>query len=226
MKWLALATDFDGTIATEGVVPPATIQALARARQCGLVTLLVTGRALGDFAQLDFDLKWFNLVVAENGAVLFDPHSGVETLLAPPPSIKFVESLRQQGVSPLSVGLTIVATVEPHEVTVLETIKRMGLELVVTFNKGSVMILPAGINKASGLNAALERLDMPASAVVGVGDAENDHAFLKQCGLAVAVANALPSVQETAGFVTKGAAGEGVVELITLLLNDELESLH
>ncbi|MDB6139819.1 MAG: phosphoglycolate phosphatase [Verrucomicrobiaceae bacterium] len=226
MKWLALATDFDGTIATEGVVPPTTVQALARARQCGLVTLLVTGRELGDFTQLDFDLKWFNLVVAENGAVLFDPHSGVETLLAPPPSIEFVESLRQQGVSPLSVGLTIVATVEPHEVTVLETIKRMGLELVVTFNKGSVMILPAGVNKASGLNAALEQLDMPASAVVGVGDAENDHAFLRQCGLAVAVANALPSVQEAAGFVTQGAAGEGVAELITLLLNDELESLH
>ncbi len=226
MKWLALATDFDGTIATEGVVPIATTQALAHARQSGLVTLLVTGRELDDFASLDFDLKWFNLVVAENGAVLFDPHSGIETLLAPAPSIEFAEDLRRQGVTPLSVGRTIVATVEPHEITVLETIKRMGLELMITFNKGSVMILPPGINKASGLLAALEHLDLPAESVVGVGDAENDHAFLQQCGLAVAVANALPSVKEAAGLVTEGAAGEGVAELITLLLNDELEHLH
>ncbi len=226
MKWLALATDFDGTIATEGIVPLATTQALAHARQCGLITLLVTGRELRDFADLDFDLKWFTLVVAENGAVLFDPHTGVETLLAQPPDIAFVEDLRRQGVEPLSVGKTIVATCEPHEVTVLETIKRRGLELVVTFNKGSVMILPPGINKASGLLAALEELDLPAQAVVGVGDAENDHAFLKQCGLAVAVANALPSLQEYAGLVTEGAAGDGVAELITRLLNDELEDLH
>ncbi|MDB6138141.1 MAG: HAD-superfamily hydrolase, subfamily [Verrucomicrobiaceae bacterium] len=226
MKWLALATDFDGTLATEGVVSQTTTQALAHARQCGLITLLVTGRELRDFADLGFDLKWFNLVVAENGAVLFDPHSGVETLLAPPPPIEFVEELRRQGVAPLSVGMTIVATFEPHEVTVLETIKQMGLELVVTFNKGSVMILPPGINKASGLAAALDVLDLPAEAVVGVGDAENDHAFLKQCGLAVAVANALPSLQEYAGLVTEGAAGEGVTELIGKILNDELEALH
>ncbi len=226
MKWLALATDFDGTIATHGVVPTNTLRALAHARQNGLVLILVTGRELRDFGPLGFDLTWFNLVVAENGAVLYEPQTAVETLLAPAPSTDLVEDLHAQGVEPLSVGMTIVATEEPHEVTVLESIKRLGLELVVTFNKGSVMVLPAGVNKASGLTAALERLDLPADLVVGVGDAENDHAFLKQCGLAVAVANALPAVKESADFVTTGEAGEGVAELITLLLNDELEDLH
>ncbi len=226
MKWLALATDFDGTLAHDGVVPDVTLQALARARQCGLVTILVTGRELRDFGPLGFDLKWFNLVVAENGAVLFDPATAMESLLAPAPSADFVEELRRQNVSPLSVGMSIVATEEPHEVIVIETIKRLGLELAVTFNKGAVMILPAGVNKASGLSAALEKLDLPADAVVGVGDAENDHAFLKQCGLAVAVANALPSVKESARLVTQGKAGEGVAELISSILNDELESLH
>lgn len=225
MKWQLLATDFDGTLATEGVISLGTLQALADVRHQGLGVILVTGRELSDFGRLGVDLKWFNLVVAENGAVLFDPHTGAETLLAAPPSIEFVEELRRQQVTPLSVGLTIVATCEPHEVIVLETIKRMGLELVMTFNKGAVMILPPGVNKASGLLAALEELQIPAESVVGVGDGENDHAFLALCGLPVAVANAIPSLQETAHLVTHGAASEGVEELIAMLLSGDLPAL-
>ena len=37
---------------------------------------------------------------------------------------------------------------------VLEAIRDLGLELQVIFNKGSVMVLPAGVNKATGLTAA------------------------------------------------------------------------
>jgi hypothetical protein len=54
----------------------------------------------------------------------------------------------------ISIGRVIVATWEPHETTVLETIRDRGLELQVIFNKGAVMVLPAGVNKASGMDAA------------------------------------------------------------------------
>ena len=73
-----------------------------------------------------------------------------------------------------------------------ETIRELGLELQVIFNKGAVMVLPAGVNKATGLAAALESLGLSPHNAVGVGDAENDHAFLALCECAVAVANALP----------------------------------
>ena len=223
-KWRLLATDFDGTIAHHGVVSPTTQQALRRARDEGLDVLLVTGRELRDFAGLDIDLSLFNLVVAENGAVLYDPLSAAQTLLAPAPTPEFVAELERRGVTPLSVGLTIVATVEPHEVTVIEVIKEMGLELTVTFNKGAVMILPSNVNKATGMSAALEKMQIPASAVVGVGDAENDHAFLSHCGLAVAVSNALPALKEHAHWVTQGKAGEGVTELIEGLLSGQFDA--
>jgi hypothetical protein len=36
----------------------------------------------------------------------------------------------------------------------------MGLELQVTFNKGAVMLLPSGVNKATGLRRALEGLTL------------------------------------------------------------------
>ena len=59
----------------------------------------------------------------------------------------------------------------------LETIRDLGLEFQITFNKGAVMVLPAGVNKASGLAAAIGELGLSPLKVVGVGDAENDHAF-------------------------------------------------
>jgi haloacid dehalogenase-like hydrolase len=52
------------------------------------------------------------------------------------------------------------------------------------------------------------------SQTIGIGDAENDHAFLGMFGTAVAVANALPSIKEVADYVTAGARGAGVIEVI------------
>ena len=104
----------------------------------------------------------------------------------------------------------IVATWEPHEKTVLETIRDCGLELQVIFNKGAVMVLPAGVNKATGLRAALAELNLSPHNAVGVGDAENDHAFLSICECSVAVANALPAVKEKADIVTFADHGAGV----------------
>jgi len=61
------------------------------------------------------------------------------------------------------------------------TLAALGLELQVVFNKGAVMVLPSGVSKATGLRAALAELDLSPRNVVGVGDAENDHAFLALC---------------------------------------------
>jgi hydroxymethylpyrimidine pyrophosphatase-like HAD family hydrolase len=61
-------------------------------------------------------------------------------------------------------------------------IRELGLELQIIFNKGAVMVLPAGVSKASGLEAALALLELLPHDVAGIGDAENDHAFLRLCG--------------------------------------------
>jgi hydroxymethylpyrimidine pyrophosphatase-like HAD family hydrolase len=93
-------------------------------------------------------------------------------------------------------------------------IRDVGLELQIIFNKGAVTVLPSGINKASGLAAALEELEISPHYVVGVGDAENDHAFLRACGCAAAVANALPMLKESADVITEATRGAGVSELM------------
>ena len=138
---------------------------------------------------------------------------------APPPA--FLEALRGRGV-PISVGRSIVATWEPHQAAVLDVIRELGLELHVVFNKGAVMVLPPQVNKATGLAAALAELKLSPHNAVGVGDAENDHAFLAACECAVAVANALPALKDRADFVTLGDHGAGVEELIDHLIADDL----
>jgi Mrp family chromosome partitioning ATPase len=109
---------------------------------------------------------------------------------------------------------------------VLEAIRDSGLELQVIFNKGAVMVLPDGVNKATGLAAALDVMELSPRNVVGIGDAENDHAFLRMCECSVAVANALATVKETAGLVTSKARGEGVEELIDLLIETDLKGIE
>ena len=217
LPFRALATDYDGTLAHDGAVPKTTLAALQKLKAAGYRLILVTGRELHELAGIFPELSWFDLAVLENGAVLFHPASGeCEALAAPPPS-SFVKRLHERGL-PLQVGKVIVATWEPHEQEVLEAIKDLGLELQVIFNKGSVMVLPSGVNKATGLHTAAARLGLDVTQVAGVGDAENDHAFLEICGLSVAVANALPSIKERVKMVTRGDHGKGVEELIERLL--------
>jgi hydroxymethylpyrimidine pyrophosphatase-like HAD family hydrolase len=220
MQYRVLASDYDGTLADHGTVDVATIQALQRFRSSGRILVLVTGRELADLKQVFAYSELFEYVVTENGATLYQPVTGVEETLAPPPPEPFVELLRQRGV-PVSVGRSIVATVQPYENVVLHTIRDLGLELQVIFNKGAVMVLPSAVNKATGLMAALSHLMIPKEAVVAIGDGENDHSLLGAAGLGIAVQNAVPLLKEAAAFVTEQPASRGVIEVIDRWLAHE-----
>jgi hydroxymethylpyrimidine pyrophosphatase-like HAD family hydrolase len=224
MRYHLLATDYDATLATDGTVAVETVDALNDVRATGRRIVLVTGRELDDLMSVHPDLAVFERVVAENGALLYRPATKEKTRLAEPPPAALLAALRKRGVAPLSTGEVIIATREPHETTVLDAIRELGLELQVIFNKGAVMILPAGVNKATGLTAALQELKISPHNVVGVGDAENDHSFLKLCERSAAVAGALPAIRDIADLVLDGDAGVGVRELAAALVADDLEA--
>ncbi|MBE3559753.1 MAG: HAD family hydrolase [Ktedonobacteraceae bacterium] len=225
MHYLALACDYDGTLATHGKVHEETIQALERVVASGRKLILVTGRILADLQHVFDRLDLFDYIVAENGAVLYHPATTSEKRLGEAPPERFIQMLRARGVTPLATGSVITATTQPHETSALAAIRALGLELQVIFNKGAVMILPEGINKGTGLAAALRELKFSAHNVAGIGDAENDHSFLQMCECSVAVANALPALKEQADFTTSGSHGAGVVELIEHLLADDLQEI-
>ena len=224
MRYLGLATDYDGTIASHGRVSQETIDALVAVGESGRKLVLVTGRELPDVLQVFPQADIFDRIIAENGALLYRPERKEELLLAEAPPQEFVTRLQRQ-IPDLAAGRVIVATGEPNETIVLETIRAMGLELQVIFNKGSVMVLPSGVNKASGLSAALRELSLSPHNVVGIGDAENDHAFLSLCECSVAVSDALPMVKERCDLVMEAPDGAGVIELCARLLENDLEDL-
>ena len=221
MYLIAFATDYDGTLAHHGQVDDPTLAALERLKASGRKLLMVTGRELPDLKRVFDRLDLFDLVIAENGSLLYFPDTHEERPVAEAPPEALVAALRARNVSPLSVGRGIIATWEPNQSAVLEAIRDLGLEWQIIFNKGAVMVLPPGVNKATGLVAGLEALALSSLNVLAIGDAENDHAFLTASGCAVAVANALDAVKDTADLVTTADHGAGVAEAIDALIADE-----
>jgi hydroxymethylpyrimidine pyrophosphatase-like HAD family hydrolase len=225
MQYLALASDYDGTLAHDGHVSRITLAAVQRLKDSGRKFILVTGRELPELQAAFPDIGICDAVVAENGALLYWPATQKEETLAEPPSPAFIAEMTTRGVQPFSVGRVIFATWRPHEVEVLEVIQQLGLESHIIFNKKAVMVLPSGVNKATGLAKVLKKLKIGPHHVVGVGDAENDHAFLDSCSVAVAVENALPALKEKCDLVTSADHGRGVIELIDRLVASDLQEL-
>lgn len=214
MRWEAWLFDYDGTLASEGKVAQSTLQAVLRLKATGARLLLVSGREKEELFEVFPEAKAFDLLVLENGPLLFSPSTREERLLGPPPPPPFVRELITRRVAPLSIGRCVVATTRSHDSVVSEAIARGGYRLDRIYNHQSLMVLPRGMSKATGARAALQALGIEPARAVAVGDAENDLELLGCCGLRIAVSNAIPELKRIAHRVTRGAAGEGVSEAI------------
>ena len=209
-----LACDYDGTIAEDGRVPPDTAAVLARVRESGRRLFLVTGRMLDDLKSVCPDVdRMFDLVVAENGGLLYIPDRREVRRLGDAPEPALVDALRRRGV-PLDVGTAILATTAEYSQAALAAIRETGVERSLVFNKGALMLLPGGVTKGTGLSTALDLCHLSPRNLAGVGDAENDHAFLSMCECAAAVADAVPALRERADLVTAAPGHLGTVEFV------------
>jgi HAD superfamily hydrolase (TIGR01484 family) len=222
MRYAALAADYDGTLATSGSMSEEVEAALQRLRSSGRQAVLVTGRTFEELTTRCPSIELFDLVVLENGGVLYSPTDRQTNVLCAPASLALARDLERRGVEPVLTGQTILATRRPHEDVVDEAIRELGLELQIIFNGDAVMMLPFGVDKGSGLEVALREMGLSAREVVGVGNAENDRSFLDICACAVAVDNAEPTIKSTVDFCTRGADGTGVSELIDELVATDL----
>ena len=226
MRYFVLACDYDGTIAHEGVLSNRVISSLEKLIANKRQLILVTGRTLEELLEVCSRIDLFKIVVCENGGLLFKPDTQEIITLASELPPEFVRELEKKHITPLTVGRTIAATWHPNEKRVLEIIRELGLDLQISFNKGAVMITSSSVNKATGLRFALETLRLSLRNTVGVGDAENDHAFLDECELSVAVNNALDSLKQHVDYVMNQENGQGVIELIDQLIANDLSLSH
>jgi hydroxymethylpyrimidine pyrophosphatase-like HAD family hydrolase len=213
MKFSALALDYDGTIAIDGILDPGVRRAIADARQRGISVILVTGRQLSDLYHLAGDLTCFDVVVAENGAVLHFPASGRHVGLSHPPIPEFLLELKRRAV-PFSMGETVVETDASHAPAVLDVLRRLEQPLILAFNRGRLMVLPQAVGKSTGLRQALLSLRVSIHNTVGIGDAENDHDLLDACEVGAAVAWGSPALRAVADEVIQGTGPPSVADYI------------
>src|SRR4051794_16448526 len=216
-QYSLIAIDGDGTIVVDGKMPTSTRHALQRARAGGVLLVLVTGETfqqLEEFPGVDM----FDLVVAENGAVLINPVTRAETVLGRKPPADLVAALKEAGLTRLNVGQSIVSTKVDSAELLEAVVARQNIDWHVVRNRRDAMILPSGIDKASGLAVALQELRVPAAEAVAIGDAENDAAMFQLCGLGVAVADAVPFLKQRSDLVTRGGGGHALAEVVERLL--------
>ncbi|HEY0096649.1 MAG TPA: HAD family hydrolase, partial [Archangium sp.] len=220
MRYLALAMSLDGTLSAAGRLEAA----LEQLRHSGRRALLVTARRLGELTAVCPRLELFDCVIAENGAVLHWPARRESLSLSGPVPESFVMALRRRILSPLERGQVAVYTHASHACALVEAVRELGLELQVIFCGESALAVPPGVNKGTGLQAALLSLGLSPHEAVSIGSEANDHSLLDVSECAVAVADALPALRERAAFVTRGAADAGVAELIEELVRDDLQA--
>lgn len=214
----ALVSDYDGTLALDGSVDDRTLSAVERLRDSGRKFILATGRELDELLAVFPRVTLCDVVVAENGALLYQPSTRDEKLLGIQPPDRLVRLLRDRGVHPLSVRRSLLAARMTHEEIVRQTVAELGLPWRVIQNRDSLMVLPPGIDKTTGLREALQMLGLSPGDAAGIGDAENDRDFLAVVGVSACVANALPSLKEAADVVTRASHGAGVAEFIEDIL--------
>ena len=75
-------------------------------------------------------------------------------------------------------------------------------------------ILPPGVSKGSGLKQLIKEMGVPASAVLAIGDAENDVEMLQLAGTSVAMGNASDHVKSVAKHVVASNDADGVAEAV------------
>jgi hydroxymethylpyrimidine pyrophosphatase-like HAD family hydrolase len=213
----AVALGIDGTLADGSCVPPHVLAALQRARVEGRRVVLVTGRTVGGVRDVLPDvLDHVDAVVAENGAVLL-ARDRLQAFAAPVED-SLAAALADRGIE-MRRGAVIGFTGAGDEHDVLDEIRRLGLEYQLVRNRNLLMILPAGVNKGSGLLNALRHLGVSPHDTLAIGDAENDHSLFDVVEFGVAVADAVGSLRERADLVLDGPDG---TELANLLAGDLL----
>ena len=222
MRYVALAVGLDGTLARDGRCDERCIEALRALAATGRKLILVTGRELRELLEIFPEVRVFDYVVAENGAVMHRPATRESEILAQAPPEILLQELRRRHVTPLTVGSSIVTTVKANEAEVSAALSKLQLDFQLVTNPGALMMLPAGVNKASGVWAALRELGVSRHNLVAIGDGENDLALFEFAGHAVAVQNADTLVKRVANRTTQGSYCEGFLELARDLIATDL----
>ncbi|NUS18217.1 MAG: HAD family phosphatase, partial [Mesorhizobium sp.] len=224
IRYVVLAAGFDGTLARDGRCDERCIDVLRELSATGRKLILVTGRELRRLLEIFPEARMFDYIVAENGAVLHRTATRQSEILGQAPPEILLQELRRRQVTPLAVGSSIISTAAKYFEAAREALRKLKLHMdydLVT-NDDTLLILPPGIDKASGMNEALRELGVSRHNLVAIGNAENDLPLLASAEHAVVVNNATESIKQAADRVTEGDYCDGFLELARELIATDL----
>lgn len=226
MRYVVLAAGFDGTLARDGRCDERCIDALRELSATGRKLILVTGRELRRLLEVFPEARIFDYIVAENGAVLHRTATRQSEILGQAPPEILLQELRRQHISPLSVGSSTITTTTEHADAAQASLRKLKLHLdyELVSNDETLLILPPGIDKASGVNEALRELGLSRHNLVAIGNGENDLPLFTAAEHAIAVDNSSDVVKQAADRVTSGAYCDGFLELARDLVTTDLSS--
>ena len=92
------------------------------------------------------------------------------------------------------------------------------------FEPAMIECVRGGVDKASGLKLVAERLGIPMSEVIAIGDSFNDIPMIKCAGLGVAMGNAREPIKRLADFVAPTNNDDGVAKTIEMFCLDEVDN--
>lgn len=210
---VALVTDLDRTIASaEGKISRRARSTLARAQSMGLKTIVASGRPYAQLRRLVGHFGEIDALVAENGAVVEAPRGASPIITGAAGTARLRERLLRPPPIAGEWGEVIVS-IPANEVDAARE-RADGLPIRWVLNVDRVMLLPAGITKASGVALALAALGRAGGAFAAIGDGENDVELLTATRLSAAVANAVPALRAVAAYPCRAPGEDGVAEFL------------
>jgi phosphoglycolate phosphatase len=217
----AFAIDIDGTLTENGngMIHLPAVSKMRFLEKMGHKVFFVTGRSSLEAYVLSVFLGITRVAIGENGGVVSRGHSDHTVLGNKDLCVKGYEMLKQSisnvDIKPVFPRLSEVVLQRTFDIEEGKNIfKENGLKLDLVDSKYAFHINELGVNKAKGLDLALEFLNIEPKEVVAIGDSETDIPVFENCGFSIALGHSDDEVKARANHVVSGKEGVGLCDAI------------
>lgn len=206
-------SDYDRTFTDATLrIEPGLVDAILRLKRKGTLFSIVSGRKYSFMYDLYRNLEGvIDSFIAENGCVGF-ADDRKQYIARADGRAELLAELRSQAV-PFDAGDVVISVHRDYEPQVDQVVAQYPYVHVVR-NVDSLMILPRGISKATGIQWLMGVYSLSPREMACIGDAENDLEMRSLCELMGAVCNALPAVKKESDYVCHHNFGVGLQEFL------------
>lgn len=232
-----VALDIDGTLIKEDMtIHPQHHKAIQQLTQKGITVVLSTGRSLPSCKYYAEELNLKDLIITGNGSEVWRlPDQVLHRVPLNPDRVETMWALREKYET-----FHWAATTESmwkaemperiHDHTWLkfgfDTKDDFAREAIVNAlsvfddleitnsSLTNIEVNAKGVNKAAALEIVSQKLDIPLSNMMAVGDSLNDVSMIQACGTGVAMGNAQEVTKKAADFITLSNEEAGITHAL------------